>query len=35
MKEEKEYQLVSAKEGKYEFKKIRGTINSVGRTADS
>lgn len=35
MKEEKEYQLVSAKNGKYEFKKIRSANNSVGRPADS
>lgn len=28
MKEEKEYQLVSVENGKYEFKKIRGTNKS-------
>lgn len=32
---EKEYQLVSAKNGKYEFKKIKCTISTVGRPADS
>ena len=35
MKEEKEYQLVLAKEGKYEFRKIKCTTSSVGRAADS
>ncbi len=35
MKEEKEYQLTKAENGKYEFKKINGAINLVSRPTDS